>query len=97
MRLLARIEESAHNLNAAAQRFMLSDTQTLLHEIIGDDDAPFIFEKIGSRLKHVMIDEFQDTSTVQWKNFQTLLKECMSISNETDDDLCNNLIVGDVK
>ena len=97
MRLLARIEDCAHNLNAAAQRFMLSDTQTLLHEIIGDDDAPFIFEKIGSRLKHVMIDEFQDTSTVQWKNFQTLLKECMSISNETDDDLCNNLIVGDVK
>ena len=97
MRLLARIEESAHNLNAAAQRFMLSDTQTLLHEMIGDDDAPFIFEKIGSHLKHVMIDEFQDTSTVQWKNFQTLLKECMSISNETDDDLCNNLIVGDVK
>ena len=97
MRLLARIEKSAHDLNAAAQRFMLSDTQTLLHDIIGDDDAPFIFEKIGSRLKHVMIDEFQDTSTVQWKNFQTLLKECMSTSNNTDDDLCNNLIVGDVK
>lgn len=97
MRLLARIEDSAHNLNEAAQRFMLSDTQSLLHEIIGEDDAPFIFEKIGSRLKHVMIDEFQDTSTVQWKNFLTLLKECMSTCDSSNAKLCNNLIVGDVK
>ncbi len=97
MRLLAKIEDSAHNLNEAAQRFMLSDTQTLLHEIIGDDDAPFIFEKIGTRLKHVMIDEFQDTSIVQWKNFLTLLKECMSSHKESDPNLCNNLIVGDIK
>ena len=99
MRLLARIEDSAHNLNEAAQRFMLSDTQSLLHEIMGEDDAPFVFEKIGSRLKHVMIDEFQDTSTVQWKNFLTLLKECMSTCDSTggEKSLCNNLIVGDVK
>ena len=97
MRLLARIEDCAHNLNEAAQRFMLSDTQSLLHEIIGEDDAPFIFEKIGSRLKHVMIDEFQDTSTVQWKNFLTLLRECMSTCDSTNQKLCNNLIVGDVK
>ncbi len=90
VRLLRRIEESAHELNDAAQRFMLSDTQSLLNEMIGDDDAPFIFEKIGSHLEHIMIDEFQDTSTVQWANFKTLLKDCMSQGK-------TNLIVGDVK
>lgn len=90
IRLLRRIEEAAHNLNDASQRFMLSDTQSLLHEMIADDDSPFIFEKIGAYLKHVMIDEFQDTSTIQWKNFKVLLRECMSQGK-------TNLIVGDVK
>ncbi len=90
VRLLKRIEDSAHELNEASQRFMLSDTQSLLNEMINDDDSPFIFEKIGARLEHIMIDEFQDTSTVQWANFKTLLKECMSQGH-------SNLIVGDVK
>lgn len=90
LRLLKRIEMAAHELNEAAQRFMLNDTQSLLHDIIEEGDAPFIFEKIGARLEHVMIDEFQDTSSVQWMNFKTLLKECMSQGK-------SNLIVGDVK
>ncbi len=88
--LLHKIEESAHDLNEASQRFMLSDTQSMLHEIIGENDSPFIFEKIGAYLEHVMIDEFQDTSTIQWANFKTLLRDCMSHGNQ-------NLIVGDVK
>lgn len=90
LRLLKRIELAAHELNEAAQRFMLNDTQSLLHDIIEEGDAPFIFEKIGARLEHVMIDEFQDTSVVQWRNFQTLLRECMAQGK-------SNLIVGDVK
>lgn len=90
LRLLRRIEAAAHELNESAQRFMLSDTQSLLHDIIEEGDAPFIFEKIGARLEHVMIDEFQDTSVVQWKNFKTLLMECMAQGK-------SNLIVGDVK
>jgi ATP-dependent exoDNAse (exonuclease V) beta subunit len=63
----------------------------LLHALIKDADSPFIFEKIGTQLEHIMIDEFQDTSTVQWQNFKVLLQECMSHTNT------GNLIVGDVK
>ena len=44
-----------------------------------------------------MIDEFQDTSTVQWMNFKVLLNECMSHATGHNDQLVNNLIVGDVK
>lgn len=90
IRLLRRIEEIAHSMNDAEQRFMLSDTQSMLHEMIDDGDSSFIFEKIGTRLEHVMIDEFQDTSTIQWANFKPLLHECMSQG-------FSNLIVGDVK
>ena len=91
LRLLGSIEQKVHALNADANRFLLSDTQQLLHALIGDSDSPFIFEKIGTQLEHVMIDEFQDTSTVQWQNFRVLLREAMSHEGS------RNLIVGDVK
>lgn len=91
LRLLSTIERKVHELNEDANRFLLSDTQTLLRSLINDSDSPFIFEKIGTRLEHIMIDEFQDTSTVQWQNFKVLLLECMSHHDST------NLIVGDVK
>lgn len=91
LRLLGSIEQKVRQLNESANRFLLSDTQQLLHSLIKDSDSPFIFEKIGTQLEHVMIDEFQDTSSVQWKNFKVLLQECMShVDTE-------NLIVGDVK
>lgn len=91
LRLLGAIESKVRELNADANRFLLSDTQGMLHSLISDSDTPFIYEKIGSRLSHVMIDEFQDTSTVQWQNFKVLLQECMSHAE------AGNLIVGDVK
>ena len=91
LRLLGSIEEKVRTLNADANRFLLSDTQQLLHTLIGESDTPFIFEKIGAQLEHVMIDEFQDTSTVQWQNFRVLLSEAMSHDDGS------NLIVGDVK
>lgn len=91
LRLLYNIEKKVRELNADSNTFLLSDTQTLLHSLINDTDTPFIFEKIGTQLDYVMIDEFQDTGTVQWNNFQILLKECLSREQY------GSLIVGDVK
>lgn len=91
LRLLDSIEQKVRTLNGDANRFLLSDTQQLLHDLIDGSDSPFIFEKIGTQLEHIMIDEFQDTSTVQWKNFRILLQEAMSHQDSS------NLIVGDVK
>ena len=75
LRLLGSIESKVHELNDNANRFLLSDTQQLLHELIKDSDSPFVFEKIGTHLEHIMIDEFQDTSTVQWQNFKIRRRE----------------------
>lgn len=91
LRLLEHIDRKVHQLNTDSGNFLLSDTQHLLQQLISDSDSPFIFEKIGTQLEHIMIDEFQDTSTVQWKNFKLLLQETMSHSNSS------NIIVGDVK
>lgn len=68
----------------------LAETNTLLSRIIGEDDAPFIYERLGTRLNHFLIDEFQDTSRMQWNNLRPLLSESLSRGNE-------NLLIGDAK
>jgi len=76
--------------NTENNRFMLSDTARFLYDMIDGSDAPFIYEKLGAEIRHIMIDEFQDTSRLQWENFQALLSNILA-----DDSF--SLIVGDVK
>ncbi len=70
--------------------FLLADANRLLYRIIDENEAPFIYEKIGSRYNHYMIDEFQDTSKLQWDNFRPLILNSISENNTA-------LLVGDVK
>ncbi|MCB9018336.1 MAG: UvrD-helicase domain-containing protein [Prevotellaceae bacterium] len=88
--LLYDIAETVREINNEDNRFMLADTPNLLNELIDQNDAPFIYEKIGATLRHIMIDEFQDTSMVQWENFKPLLMEGLSQN-------AMSLIVGDQK
>ena len=97
IRLLRYIDSSVDQKNKELNRFLLSNTQTLLAGMISNTDSPFIYEKIGAQIQHIMIDEFQDTSRTQWKNFLVLLKECMSKTSNTHKGISENLIVGDVK
>ena len=68
----------------------LDDSNTLLRDIIDGSDAPFIYEKMGVRFESFLLDEFQDTSTIQWQNFLPLLRESDASGRA-------NLVVGDVK
>ncbi len=68
----------------------IDETNAILRDIISGSDIPFIYEKTGVRYENFLIDEFQDTSRVQWDNFRPLLKE-------SDDSHHENYIVGDVK
>ncbi|MCC8155306.1 MAG: UvrD-helicase domain-containing protein [Tannerellaceae bacterium] len=69
---------------------LIADTTELLSKVIDNSDAPFIYEKTGAGIDHYMIDEFQDTSSMQWNNFRPLVAE--SLANNK-----GNLIVGDIK
>ena len=71
---------------------LLSQTKSILSEFIEKNDAPFIYEKVGNRYEHFMIDEFQDTSHKEWNNFLPLLRNSLAQSEHTP-----VLIVGDVK
>lgn len=90
LRLLGRIEEEVRNINNSNNDYPLSNTQNLLNNLIDSQDSPFIYEKIGGQLRYIMIDEFQDTSTIQWENFKVLLDDCIAHQQ-------GSLIVGDVK
>ncbi len=90
LQLLNHIDEEVRRLNHEANRFLLSDTNALLHRLMAEGDSSFIYEKIGTIVNHVMIDEFQDTSRMQWDNFRLLLSEGLAQGHDS-------LIVGDVK
>lgn len=70
--------------------FLLSMASPFLAKLIDKNDAPFIYEKTGEYLKYYMIDEFQDTSRMQWQNFYPLFFNGISQGNRS-------LVVGDVK
>lgn len=68
----------------------MAETNSILNRIIGDDDAPFIYERMGGRLEHFLIDEFQDTSRLQWNVLRPLV-------SESEGKGFDNLIIGDAK
>ena len=88
--ILSDIEQEIRRLNNEKNSLLLADTAELLTHIIGDSDVPFIYEKTGTRIRHYLIDEFQDTSAMQWRNFRPLVADSLAAGHA-------DLIVGDVK
>lgn len=88
--LLGDISRHVFKFRSENNLILLSDTNDLLRRIINEEDTPFIYERVGMTLKHFLIDEFQDTSRLQWQNIKPLLRESLSHNNE-------NLIIGDEK
>ena len=69
---------------------LISDVNDFLAEITRENEAPFLYEKIGNQYQHFLIDEFQDTSEFQWSSFKPLLENSLASGH-------TNLLVGDVK
>lgn len=88
--LLEELNKHLKNYRDEHNIMLISDNNLILKDILAEADAPFIFEKLGSFFKHIMIDEFQDTSNFQWSNLKPLVINALSEDN-------NVLIVGDIK
>lgn len=86
----AELNRTFNELMKEKNVLCIDDSNTILRDIIDGSDAPFVYEKLGVRYEHFLLDEFQDTAGVQWDNFSPLLHESDSHGGE-------NLIVGDVK
>ncbi|SHE98582.1 ATP-dependent exoDNAse (exonuclease V) beta subunit (contains helicase and exonuclease domains) [Mariniphaga anaerophila] len=88
--ILTDLKEEVKLLLKEKGILQLSDSNLLLSKIIGESDSPFIYEKVGSRFNYFMLDEFQDTSSLQWNNFKPLVSNALSEGHSA-------LLVGDVK
>lgn len=88
--ILGDVDKKVREHAAENNIMLISDTTELLNRIIEGNESPFIYEKVGQRVNHYMIDEFQDTSGMQWQNFLPLVKDSLAAGNK-------NFIVGDVK
>lgn len=91
MRLMRALENCIQKSLIRTNTALLADTAVTLAEALRPGDADFILEKAGIRYRHVMIDEFQDTSLLQWNVFLHLIEEVMAVPGQTV------LIVGDSK
>lgn len=91
--LLMDIDKYKRETLADKNAFLLSETANILAQIIQSEesmDISFVYEKMGCQYYYIMIDEFQDTSQLNWENFKILLSESLDNQNRS-------IIVGDIK
>ncbi|TVQ12866.1 MAG: hypothetical protein EA361_10520 [Bacteroidetes bacterium] len=90
MAVLCELEKVLDDIKSEHSLLHISDFNKKISEIVSVESAPFIYERIGERYQHYMIDEFQDTSGLQWQNLLPLIDNSLA-SNHV------NLVVGDGK
>ena len=75
---------------ARNQKVHISEFNKKISESIAEQPVPFIYERLGRRYQYFLIDEFQDTSVLQWQNFLPLIEESLAYGHF-------NMLVGDAK
>ena len=90
MFLLGEIAREYRNIAYQQNLVPISEFNARVGEVVKKEPAPFIYERVGERYRYIMIDEFQDTSVLQWSNFLPLVEESLSRNGMV-------LVVGDAK
>lgn len=91
LKLLGEIQSNVSKVSEELNITLLDNAKQLIRTLVGrEHSTAFIYERIGTKLKHHMIDEFQDTSRFQYENFKPLLNEALAADG-------SSFIVGDVK
>ena len=89
--VLNAIKNELDALKFDQNKMLISEFNTIISKEIKDQPTPFIYERLGEKFKHYFIDEFQDTSKMQWENLVPLLENALSAANGT------TMLVGDAK
>jgi len=88
--LMGTLLKKVQKLSNEKGRVILQSFNKQINKIIQQEPVPYIYERLGERYHHLLIDEFQDTSSLQWQNLIPLLSNSLSYENM-------NLVVGDTK
>ncbi len=94
--LLNAIQKELKIIQEEKDQLSISEFNTLIAKEVKDQPAPFIYERLGEKYRHYFIDEFQDTSQMQWENLIPLIGSAM----EGEDELGSTgslFLVGDPK
>ncbi len=94
--LLSEISAEIENIKKERSLVLISDFNPTIAAEINQQPAPFIYERLGERYKNYFIDEFQDTSEMQWQNIIPLIDHALS-SEHLDNEHATLTIVGDAK
>ena len=89
--VLNAIQKELNALKEEQNILLISEFNKIISHEIKDQPTPFIYERLGEKFKHYFIDEFQDTSKMQWENLVPLLDNALSVANGT------TMLVGDAK
>lgn len=91
--LLGEISKKLEEYRTESNTLLIADTNELIGKVVAaSTDAPFIYERTGTWINHYMLDEFQDTSRLQYNNFLPLLRESLAHAEDN-----YNLVIGDCK
>lgn len=80
--LLNTIYKEFKNIQEEQNIVSISDFNTIIHNEIQNQPAPFIYERLGEKYRHYFIDEFQDTSVMQWQNLIPLIDNALAGQDE---------------
>ncbi|MBD0831142.1 UvrD-helicase domain-containing protein [Aestuariibaculum sediminum] len=89
--VLNAINKELNALKLEQNKMLISEFNTIISKEISNQPTPFIYERIGEKFNHYFIDEFQDTSKMQWENLIPLLDNSLSANKGTA------MLVGDAK
>lgn len=71
--LMKRADDLKNNIQQAEGRVPISEFNRKIHALLGQTDVPYLYERVGAVYRHILVDEFQDTSTLQWENLRPLI------------------------
>ncbi|RZN83830.1 MAG: DNA helicase UvrD [Winogradskyella sp.] len=85
------LQKELNTLKEDENKLLISEFNTLISNEIKNQPTPFIYERLGEKFRHYFVDEFQDTSKMQWNNLIPLMDNALSSTSGTA------MIVGDAK
>lgn len=89
------IDQQLQEVKTTYNLLPISEFNSLIHKEIKNQPAPFIYERLGERYRHYFIDEFQDTSLLQWGNLKPLVENALAQAEHKGE--ASLMIVGDAK
>ena len=88
--LLSQLKKEIADIQNETGQIHISEFNRKILEIVMNEPIPFVYERLGEKFNHILIDEFQDTSTLQWHNFLPLVENSLANGHF-------NMAVGDAK